>query len=172
MNIELSRMELEVETAKGEESFALFVRDQISDAVGGTLDSDALEALNAEQVTLWAYFILRDEVCDGGFVQLIHNGYGAFFFRNPFAKAMRLWGLPEVSKLINKAARLYREYGEEIERDCTDEEFMALFERFPKFDELDDEFVEDEEEYTAVVGQYVLEHITNFITIEANGQEE
>lgn len=165
MNIELSRIDLEVETAKGEESFALFVRDKISDSVGGTLDSDALEALTAEQVTLWAYFILRDEVCDGGFVQLIHNGYGAFFFRNPFAKAMRLWGLPDVSKLINKAARLYRECGKEIERDCTDEEFMALYERFPKFDELDDEFVEDEEEFTSVVGQYVLENIDNFVSI-------
>ena len=56
--------------------------------------------------------------------------------------------------------------GNEIEKDCTDEAFMALFEQFPEFDALDDIFVENEEEWTECVAQYVDEHIENFATIE------
>ena len=42
---------------------------------------------------------------------------------------------------------------------------MALFERFPEFDELDDAFVEMEEEVTATLAQYVDEHLDLFATI-------
>lgn len=62
--------------------------------------------------------------------------------------------------------RLYQRYHEEIERDCSDEEFMALFERFPAFDDLDDQFVENEEQWTAAVAFYVDEHLTDFVEIQ------
>ena len=103
-----------------------------------------MERLSAEQITLWGYFILRDEVMDGGFVQLIYNGYGPFFFDNPFAKAMRLWGLHDFSKVLYKAKKLYDERKLELTRERSDEEFMELFEQNPDFDELDDYFVEAE----------------------------
>jgi len=125
-----------------------------------------MSRLNADQITLLAYVMLRDEVMDGGFVQLIHNGYGPFFFRNPFAKAVREWGLRDLYKLVNRAHKLYNLYHKDIEQDCTDEEFMALFERFQAFDDLDDEFVENEEEWTSLVAQYIDEHLENFAQID------
>ena len=42
---------------------------------------------------------------------------------------------------------------------------MALFEQYPEFDELDDLFVEMEEEVTEKVARYVDEHIENFATV-------
>ena len=105
------------------------------------------------------------EVMDGGFVQLIHNGYGPFIFHNPFAKMMRVWGIDELAKLINKVRKKYELYHEEIEREYTDEEFMALFERFPEFDFFDDEFVENEEDWTQLIAQYIDEHIENFACV-------
>ncbi len=36
--------------------------------VGGKLDVETMSRLNASQITLLAYKILRDEVMDGGFV--------------------------------------------------------------------------------------------------------
>ena len=47
----------------------------------------------------------------------------------------------------------------------SDEEFMALYEKFPEFDDFDDEFVENEEEWTSRVAFYIDEHIENFGTI-------
>ena len=152
--------------SQGMDEFIQVFVDAIRQAIGGTLNGDNIGLLNSEQVTLLGYAMLREEVMDGGFVQLIHNGYGPFFFRNPFAYAIKQWGLAELSKLIYKAKKLYAKKGNEIEKDCTDEAFMALFEQFPEFDALDDIFVENEEEWTECVAQYVDEHVENFATIE------
>ena len=137
----------------------------IYDAIGGELTADSMAQLNSDQITLLGYHILHDEVMDGGFVQLIHNGYGPFFFRNPFAKAVRTWGLRDLYKLIDKAHRLYKKYHEEIEAECSDDEFMALFERFGAFDDCDNEFVENEEEWTMMIAHYIDEHIDRFATV-------
>ncbi len=148
----------------GMDAFIQVFTDAIYDSIG-ELTTETLSLLNSDQVTLLAYQILRDEVMDGGFVQLIHNGYGPFFFQNPFAKAVKLWGLRDLSKLVYSVKDLYRKNHETIEKDCTDEEFMALFEQFPEFDNYDDEFVENEEQWTETVAQYVDDHLDRFATI-------
>lgn len=150
---------------QGMDEFVGVFVDAINDAIGGELTAESMAQLNSDQITLLGYQILRDEVMDGGFVQLIHNGYGPFFFRNPFAKVMRAWGLRDLYKLISKAHKLYGKYREEIEAECSDEEFMALFERFGAFDDCDDEFVENEEEWTQMIANYIDEHIERFATI-------
>lgn len=136
------------------------------EAVGGTLTAETMAALNSDQMTLLVWNTLHEEVMDGGFVQLIHNGYGPFVFKNPFAKAVRQWGLRDLSKLVYDAHTLWLKYRDEIECDCTDEEFMAMFERYPEFDDLDDQFVEQEERWTSELAHYVDEHIECFATIE------
>ena len=122
-----------------------------------------------DQITLLAYVILRDEVMDGGFIQLIHNGYGPFIFKNPFSKMMRIWGIDTLASLINKAHKLFSNYHKDIEKDCTDEEFMALFEKYPDFDDLDDDFVENEEQWTNLVAIYIDEHIEKFAVVKTMG---
>lgn len=136
------------------------------DAIGDELTAETMQELNADQITLLAWNILHEEVMDGGFVQLIHNGYGPFIFKNPFAKALKLWDLKELSKLIYDAHTLWLKHRENIEKDCSDEEFMALFEQFPEFDDLDDLFVEHEEEWTEDIAHYVDDHLERFATIE------
>ncbi len=136
----------------------------IRESIGGELTAETMAQLNSDQITLLAWDMVHGEVMDGGFVQLIHNGYGPFTFKNPLAKALKLWGLRDLSKLIYDAHTLYEKYGAEIERDCTDEEFMALFEQYPQFDDLDDKFVENEEDWTMQIAAYVDQHMDNFIT--------
>ena len=154
------------------------VRQRLLDTIGGELTAETMTRLNSDQITLLAYFMLRDEVLDGGFVQLIHNGLGPFIFLNPFAKAMRLWGeevetegttvLHDFAKLIQKGRKLFGKHGEALTRPCTDEGFMALFEQYPQFDDLDDTFVEDEEEITAVIARYVQLHLDHFVEERQN----
>ena len=126
---------------KGMDAFLNVFIEAIHEYIGGDLNADNMGKLNTDQLTLLSYNIVRDEVMDGGFVQLIHNGYGPFIFTNPFAKVLKIWGLTELAQLINKAHRLYNKYGAEIEKDCTDNEFMALFEQHQAFDYCDDNFV-------------------------------
>lgn len=158
--------DLRREADEGMDAFLKVFIDGIYAAVGGELTAETMAELNADQVTLLAYNILHEEVMDGGFVQLIHNGYGGFIFLNPFAKALKMWGMRDLSKMIYEAHTLYNKYRQEIEKDCSDDEFMELFERFAEFDDMDDQFVENEEEYTAQVACYVDEHIDRFAKIE------
>jgi len=179
MNYELNVVPLQAETgknmeviihdtalkeaaSKGTDEFLTLVHNKILEAVGGEVNAETLLQLNGEQTTLLAYFILREEVMDGGFIQLIHNGYGPFIFLNPFAKAMRLWGAHDFSKLIYKGRKLFEQYADVLQADCTDDEFMALFEQYPEFDELDDAFVEMEEDVTDTIAHYVDENLDRF----------
>ncbi|MBQ3361098.1 MAG: DMP19 family protein [Prevotella sp.] len=151
---------------EGMDAFVGAFIQAIKDAIGGELTAETLGELNSDQITLLAWDVLHEEVMDGGFVQLIHNGYGPFIFKNPFAKAVKLWGMRELSKLVYDAHTLYVKYHEQLEKDCTDDEFMALFEQFPEFDDMDDEFVEQEEAWTEQIARYIDEHIEKFATIQ------
>ncbi len=151
---------------EGMDAFVQVFIDAIRQAIGGELNSENMAGLNTDQITLLAWDTLHEEVMDGGFVQLIHNGYGPFIFKNPFAKALnKMWGMRELSKMIYDAHTLYVKYGADIEKDCTDDEFMALFEKYPEFDEFDDKFVENEEEWTEQVATYIDNHLNQFATI-------
>ena len=151
---------------EGMDAFVKVFVDAIYDAIGGQLTAETMGELNSDQVTLLAWDILHEEVMDGGFVQLIHNGYGQFIFKNPFAKALRQWGLREPSKLIYEAHTLWLKHRETIEKDGSDEEFMALFEQFPDFDDLDDQFVENEEEWTDDIAHFIDDNLDKFAKIE------
>lgn len=151
---------------EGMDAFVDLFYKAMMESIGGNLTSESMQQLNAEQITLLAYCIYREEVMDGGHVQLIHNGYGPFIFLNPFAKAMRLWGAKEFSKLVYSGRKFYEENSKEITVECDEDEFMAMFERYPEADDLDDEFIEMEEEVTETVARYIDEHLSDFAEIE------
>jgi len=165
MEVRITESEVITAAKNGMDDFIMLFHSHIMDSIGGELNDKTMPLLSSDQITLLAYIIVRNEVMDGGFIQLIHNGYGPFIFLNPFAKAMRLWGSKEFCNLIYDGRKLYEAHSAELTRDCTDEEFMALFERYPEFDTLDDAFVEMEEDVTEMVARYIDEHIDNFATI-------
>ncbi len=165
MEIKIKDALLAQAAQEGMDEFIKVFVDAIHDAIGGELSAETMPKLNADQITLLAYYYLREEVMDGGFIQLIHNGLGGFIDLNPCARAIREWGLPTLSPIINGCHKLYKKYREELEKDYTDEEFMALFEKYPDFDKYDDAFVESEEEFTEAVARYVDDNIEKFATI-------
>ena len=93
MNIKIKDSVLQDAARNGVDAFLDAVLSAFKSQVGEELNAESMQHLSADQITLWGYLILRDELMDGGFVQLIYNGYGPFYFDNPFARAMRLWGL-------------------------------------------------------------------------------
>ena len=167
MEVIIKEKEIVSAAAEGMQAFVELFAKRTMEAIGGELTAETMSQLNADQITLLAYQILRDEVMEGGFIQLIHNGYGPFIFLNPFAKAMRLWGAREFSKLIYDGRKLYEQHAEALTKDCTDEEFMALYEQYEEFDELDDNFIEMEEEVTDLVAHYIDEHLSGFATVKS-----
>lgn len=163
--VQVSDAVLRQAAAEGMDAFIKVFTDAYETALDGEWTIESMSRLTAEQHSLLAYHILRDELMEGGFCQLIQNGYGGYIFLNPFAKVMRQWGLDELAKMIYAARKIYDAHREDLERERTDEEFMAMYEQYEAFDELEDEFLEKEEDFTSRVATYVDEHLNLFASV-------
>ena len=164
--IKVKESTLRTAAGEGMDEFLNVLTDAYLEAVGGQLTAEVMPLLNGDQHTLLAYRFFTDEMREGGFVQLIQNGYGGYIFGNPFAKALRLYGARDMSKLVYKAREIYNAHREELERETTEEEFNALYVDFEAFDDLEEEYFDIEEEQTALIAAYVDEHIHDFVEVE------
>ena len=152
--------------AEGEDAFVATFIDAINAAIGGTLTNETMQQLNSDQITLLGWSYLHSEVMNGGYIQLIYNGYGAFIFKNPFGPAMRNWGLTGLYSHLRRTRKAYDKYHSQIEKEMSDDDFMALYEQMPEFDDADDDFIVNEEQWTKMIAAYIDDHINNFATIE------
>lgn len=150
---------------QGMDEFLQVFTDAILSEIDGALTADNMSKLNGSQHTLLAWYYFSTEMREGGFVQLIQNGYGGYIFGNPFAKAIKQFGAVELSKLIYKAKEIYDPNKAELERETTEDEFNAMYVDFEVFDELEERYFDIEEEQTALIAAYVDEHITDFAEI-------
>ena len=78
---------------------------------------------------------------------------------------MRMWGAEDFSKLIYKAKKIYDANRKDLEKERTDEEFMAMYEQYEVFDELEETYLETEEQVTAMIASYVDDHLELFAKI-------
>jgi hypothetical protein len=163
--IQIKDAELAAEAAKGMDEFLQVFTDKYLAVLGGELTAENMSLLNGSQHTLLAYHFFTKEMREGGFVQLIQNGYGGYIFSNPFAKAIKQFGAIELSKLIYKAKEIYDPNKASLEKETTDEEFNALYVEFEVFDDLEEIYFDIEEKQTALIAAYVDEHIAEFAEI-------
>lgn len=151
---------------KGMSSFIYAFYEVYMREVEDELSADSMSTFNGEQNTLIAYCLFSKEIEEGGFCQLIQNGYGGYIFDNPFAKAMRLWGADELSKLIYRAKKIFDDNREDLERQRTEEEFMAMYEQYEAFDEIEELITELKEKTDAIIASYIDENINKFCEVE------
>lgn len=151
---------------EGMDGFLKVFIDKYLEVTGGEINSETMSLLNGHQHSLLGYHFFREEVNEGGFVQLIQNGYGPYIFDNPFAKAMRLFGAKNFSKLVYAAKEIYDANRKDLEKERNDEEFMAMYEQYEAFDDLEEQFMDMEELVTAQIAEYVDEHLDQFATIK------
>lgn len=152
---------------EGMDGFLKVFIDKYLEVTGGVIDAETMPLLNGYQHSLLGYHIFRREVNEGGFVQLIQNGYGPYIFDNPFAKAMRLFGAKDFSKLLYNAKKIYDDHRADLEKERDDDEFMAMYEQYEAFDELEEAFMDMEEMVTAQLAEYVDNHIEEFAEVVA-----
>lgn len=164
--ITVSDADLRKGAEEGMDAFLKVFIDKYLEVTGGNINADTMPLLNGYQHTLLGYHFFREEVMEGGFVQLIQNGYGPYIFDNPFAKAMRMFGAKEFSKLIYEAKKIYDAHREDLEKERTEEEFMAMYEQYEAFDDLEEQYMEEEEQITAQIATYVDEHLDSFAEVK------
>ena len=150
---------------QGAETYIRSLTDAYLQRLGGELTAENIGLLNADQLTLLAYRYLLDEVMEGGFIQLIQNGYGPFVLDGPFAMMMKKhWGLRQFGNFIYDVQHEYHRHRDELEANLDDEQFMALYEQQETMNEMGDTFLDDyQEEVTPAIAAYVREHETDFL---------
>jgi hypothetical protein len=163
--IKISDKELAEAASKGMDEFIQVFIDAYLLEIDGKLTAENMHKLNGSQHTLLAWHYFTTEMREGGFVQLIQNGYGSYIFGNPFAKAIKQFGAVELGKLIYKAKEIYDPNKKELERETTEEEFNAMYVDFEVFDELEEQYFDMEEQQTALIAAYIDDHITEFAEI-------
>ena len=166
MPIEIPEEALRAGAEKGYAAFLNVFTDKYLEVLGGAVNAENMSMLNGYQHALLSLRIFTEQMEEGGFIQLIQNGYGPYIFNNPFAKAMRLMGAKDFSKLIYDAKEVYDRNKEVLEADYSDDEFMALYEQFDKLGDLDDEFLDTENNIMEIIATYVAEHISDFAVVK------
>lgn len=130
--------------------------DQLIARIGGQLTNDNMNLLSLNEHCLLAYRYLRDEVMDGGFIQLIQNGYGPYVLLGPFPMLMKKeWGQKQFGQFLFDVAREYKAHRAELEADKSDDDFMAQYEQFEALNDYGDDYLD---EYEETVTPAIVEH--------------
>ncbi len=143
-------------------AFIEWVTDGYLAAIGGGLTAENMDMLSAEQHAVLCY---RYEVMEGGFIQLILNGYAPYVLEGPFPMVVKKeWGMKEFSKLLYEVKKEYHKHLEELSQDMSDEEFMALYEQLEELNELGDDFLDEhQEEVTPAVAKMIVENLDKYL---------
>ena len=145
--------------------FIEWVTDGYLAAIGGGLTAENMDMLSAEQHAVLCYRYVLDEVMEGGFIQLILNGYAPYVLEGPFPMVVKKeWGMRDFSKLLYEVKKEYHKHQEELSQDMSDEEFMALYEQLEELNELGDDFLDEhQEEVTPAVAKMMVENLDKYM---------
>lgn len=154
-------------------SFIQWVTDGYLTSIGGALTAENMEMLSAAQHSVLCYRYVLDEVMEGGFIQLILNGYAPYVLEGPFPMVVKKeWGsvegqekvMRDFSKLLYDAKKEYHKHQEELSQDMNDEEFMALYEQLEELNELGDDFLDEhQEDVTPMVAKMIVENVDKYM---------
>lgn len=130
--------------------------DQLISRVGGQLTEQNMDMLTLNEHILLSYRYLRDEVMEGGFIQLIQNGYGPYVLLGPLPMLMKKeLGLKQFGQFLYNVQHEYKANREALEADKTEDEFMAQYEQFEALNDYGDDYLDDyEEEVTPAIADW------------------
>lgn len=162
-------LDVDAVRAKHEElggiEFVRYVTDEYLNAVGGSLTAEAMDKLSPDQHSLLCYRYVLDEVMEGGFIQLILNGYAPYVLAGPFPNTVKKeWGMKDFAKLLYAAKAEWRKNEELLSSEMDDDEFMALYEQLDELNCLGDSFLDDHQEVvTPAVVDMVMKNMDKYL---------
>jgi tetratricopeptide (TPR) repeat protein len=127
------------------------------------------DSFNDSQITLLVYSFLYGQVSNGGFIQLVQNGYGGLVFDSPFSEIIKTWGAEKTGEIVEKAGIIYNKYKDELEKEKSMEEFSELYSEITDFEPLEEEFFKTMENESNIVKKHVEDNASEFEIIRLGG---
>ena len=122
-----------------------------------------IETLSPGQELLIRYDYIRMQVLQGGFIQLIQNGYINLLLAIP--QMLNQVGAPEMAQLLDDVLKVYTLNFEELSKETTVEEFAKLYEEYTEFEELDARFAAENAQTERAIVAYALRFPDEFMEI-------
>jgi hypothetical protein len=126
-------------------------------------DFTFIETLSPGQELLIRYDYVRMQVLQGGFIQLIQNGYIDLLLAMP--QMLTQIGAPEMAQLLDDVLKVFSLNFEGLSKETTVEEFAKLYEEYTEFEELDAKFVQYNPNAEKAIVSYALRFPDEFIEL-------
>lgn len=124
-------------------------------------DFNFLDDLSEGQQLMLSYDYIRMQVLQGGFIQLIQNGYVSLLL--PIPAMLQKLGADEMAKAIDDALKVFVLNNEALSKETSVQEFAKLYNEFKEFEILDNKFQELDADTSNRIVLYALNNLHDFI---------
>lgn len=125
---------------------------------------DFMDGLSEGQQLLLSHDYVQQQVLQGGFIQLIQNGYIGLL------PSMPGWlynmGDADMAKVIDDALKVYVLNREILDKPTSVEEFALLYQELKEFEELDARFERLNTNTIHLMIEYAKSHLIEFVAIK------
>ena len=126
-------------------------------------DFTFFDELSDGQQMLICYDYIQNQVLQGGFIQLIQNGYVNMLV--PMPEWLMRVGAEPMAKVIDDALAAYVNNRDVLDKETTVEEFALMYETLPVFQPLDEQFHQLHGSTVAKMLEYATFHIEEFAVL-------
>lgn len=127
-------------------------------------DFTFFEELTEGQQMLICYDYIQNHVLQGGFIQLIQNGYVKMLV--PMPQWLQATGDEQMAQVIDDALKAYVINQDVLDKETSVQEFANLYEFLPVFPPLDELFKKYHPKTVEIMLNYATNHIEEFANIQ------
>ena len=124
---------------------------------------DFFNDLTIGQQLLISYDYVRAQVEQGGFLQLIENGYIGLLPSMP--GWLQVIGANEMAGLLDNVLKIFVENKDILSKERTVEEFAKLYSEFKELEASDTEFMQLNEPTVKLIMEYAMHHPEEFVHV-------
>lgn len=126
---------------------------------------NVMDNFTDNQISLFFYGMLYTQVQNGGFLQLLFNGFADHIFESPLIDDLDDWGITDTTRVLKDIEERCLEVSEEIkEKGYSLETLSKNYELYPEFEKFDVMFYKNNG--GVEVRDFVKNNIDKFITVE------
>ena len=124
---------------------------------------DFFNELSTGQQLLISYDYVRSQVEQGGFIQLIQNGYIGLLPSMP--GWLQVIGASEMAQVLDDVLKIFVENKDILGKERSVEEFAMLYSQFKGLEQSDTDFIQLNEPTVKLILEYAMHHPEEFVEV-------
>ncbi len=159
----VSKAAFEGKKAGSAEELFEFLVEPLHEELYKRQDFTFIDELSAGQQLLISYDYVRMQVLQGGFIQMIQNGYVGILPAMP--EWLKMVKDRYMAKTIDDVLKVYVLNREMLDKQTSVEEFAKLYDELKEFETLDEQFMAQNDDTIKLITDYALAHAEDFVKI-------